>query len=87
MTVHPPCRDGRGTRLVSTGCSSATLPPSIVRFPANEVGEKYPRTRPSFETLLAKAVELTEDQQRAVVAAETAPKLRIEKSGGLPVMA
>ena len=61
--------------------------PSIVRFAANEVGEKYPRTRAAFETLLAKAVEVTEDQQRVVVAAETAPKPRMEKSGGLPVMA
>ena len=37
------------------------------------------------DTPLAKAVEMTEDQ--AVVAAETAPASRVEKSGGLPVMA
>jgi hypothetical protein len=61
--------------------------PSIVRFAAAEVGEKYPRTREVFEKLLAQAVELTEAQQQSVAAAQTAPVPRAEKSGGLPVMA
>ena len=61
--------------------------PAIARFAAAEVGEKYPRTREMFEKLLAQAVELTDTQQQSVAAAETAPTPRVEKSGGLPVMA
>ena len=61
--------------------------PSIVRFAATEVSEKYPRTRAAFEQLLAKAVEMTEAQQRSVETAQQAPTPRAEKSVGLPVMA
>jgi hypothetical protein len=56
--------------------------PSIVRYAASEVGEKYPRTRELFEQLLAKAVELNETEQRSVAAAQTRRCRRARRAAG-----